>query len=680
MTRSLSWYINRVRHMDAGEAGWRLLDHGRKTSWRRRRVRIGQAAPTPVGLLSDRGFATVVPDSARSRIPEEASLALVRRADRSLAGEWKLFGTTVDIRDPDWFGDPSTGCRAPSEQYAFSIDHRDERVTGNVKMIWEVSRHHHLTVLAGAFWLTGDSRYAEVVAAQLRSWWRVNPFLSGIHWTSGIELGIRLISWVWIRRLLASWDGVESLFEENEEAIQQLWWHQLYLSSFRSRGSSANNHVIAEMAGLLIASTAFPWFSESDRWRRMSANQLQRNLKCNTFDDGVNRELATDYHGLVTELAMLAAVEADAGREPLAPGTWRLLSASVDAAAALVDARGRPPRQGDGDEGMALDLDDRDERPWEGVLSLGGDIFGPLAWWPAMESTVWSVLVGSLASGHKEIPGRPHVRPSSFRVAGIHLMRSRSQLQPEIWCRCDCGPHGLPTMAAHGHADALAIEVRYGGEEILVDPGTYCYHGEPAWRSYFRSTLAHNTVEVDGVSQSVESGPFMWGFQAQSQLVTLDYEGDSLVEWTASHNGYQRLAEPVAHTRTVRLIDEDRQLRVVDSLEATGRHRIRIAFHLGPNVSCWLTGHGATLTWQTDRGMGKAVLDLPDSAVWTTHRGETSEILGWYSPGFGVKVPVVSIIGTMDLVDRAELTSCLTFCDVDRMGVHHRAGDTSTPV
>ena len=46
------------------------------------------------------------------------------------------------------------------------------------------------------------------VADQLRSWWRENPFLSGVHWTSGIELGIRLISLAWIRRLLDDWPGV----------------------------------------------------------------------------------------------------------------------------------------------------------------------------------------------------------------------------------------------------------------------------------------------------------------------------------------------------------------------------------------------------------------------------------------------------------------------------------------
>ena len=87
-----------------------------------------------------------------------------------------------------------TGNRSAPEAYAFSLDQRDESAVGNIKQVWEVNRLQHLTLLSVAFYLTGEDVYAERVADQLRSWWRENPFLSGINWTSGIELGIRLIN------------------------------------------------------------------------------------------------------------------------------------------------------------------------------------------------------------------------------------------------------------------------------------------------------------------------------------------------------------------------------------------------------------------------------------------------------------------------------------------------------
>ena len=191
------------------------------------------------------------------------------------------------------------------------------------------------------------------MAGQLRSWYRENPFLSGVHWTSGIEVGIRLISLAWIRRLLDGWPGVAGLFEDDGLAVQQIRWHQQYLDGFRSRGSSANNHVIAEAAGQLVASCAFPWFPESERWRRKSARLLERELMRNTFPSGIGRELASDYQSFVAELGLLAAVEAEAASRPLSTAVWQRLCAMTDSAAALVDERMRAPRQGDGDDGRA---------------------------------------------------------------------------------------------------------------------------------------------------------------------------------------------------------------------------------------------------------------------------------------------------------------------------------------
>ena len=38
-------------------------------------------------------------------------------------------------------------------------------------------------------------------------------------------------------------------------------------------------------------------------------------------------------------------------------------------------------------------------------------------------------------------------------------------------------------------------------------------------------------------------------------------------------------------------------------------------------------------------------LMLPRELSWTAHRGEQDPILGWYSPGFGRRVPATSLLG-----------------------------------
>jgi len=593
-----------------------------------------------------------------------------------LTGEWTLLGTPrPDICVPDWFLDPVTGRRAPQGSLAFRIDHRDEAVTGNVKAVWELSRHHHLTVLSAAWWLTGEDSYAELVADQLRSWWAANPFLSGVHWTSGIELGIRLTSWVWIRRLLDEWPGVHDLFE-HDDALRQLWWHQRYLAAFRSRGSSANNHAVAEACGLLTAACALPWFDESTRWRDVALRRLQSDLRANTFPSGVNRELASDYHRFVSELGLIAAAETAAAGHPVEDQTWDLLTASLDVAAALVDVTGRPPRQGDGDEGRALVLDDPADDAWAQLLSLGAATVGPRPWWPAPRLTVAGAAVGALLPPRPATAPRPTAAPRTFADAGISLLRTPPEDGPEIWCRCDGGPHGFLSIAAHAHADALAVEVRYDGVDVLVDPGTYCYHGQPEWRSYFRSTRAHNTVEIDGENQSVEGGPFLWTRHAQTRVDAVPADEPRTQTWRGAHTGYSRLDATVVHRRTVTLDRRTRALTITDELSGTTSHTLRVAFHLGPAVTVDLSGCLARLSWPGGDGMVGAELHLPPGLRWGEHRGETDPVLGWFSPGFGRRVPTTTLVGTGEFTGTLQATSVL---DLPR-AAHAGTGRRQNPV
>jgi hypothetical protein len=566
-------------------------------------------------------------------------------ADRLLTGDWAVLGIPrPDIADPDWFHDPVTGRRAPQDVLAFRIDQRDEQVTGNVKAVWELSRHHHLTVLAAAWWLTGEERYAEVVARQLRSWWSANPNLSGVHWTSGIELGVRLTSWVWVRRLLDDWPEVAGLFEENGLALRQIRWHQEYLAAFRSRGSSANNHVIAEAVGRLAAACAFPWYRESERWRAEAAAELEAQLAANTFPSGLNREQATDYHRFVTELGLLALAEADRAGHPLGQATRRLLATSLDAAAGILDASGRPPRQGDGDEGRGLVVDDPEADPWAQLLAIGAATVGRRDWWPPASPGLASTAVGALTSA-AELPGRPDVAPRAFPDAGLYLLRTRPDEGPEIYCRCDGGPHGFLSIAAHGHADALSVEVRVDGVDLLADPGTYCYHGEPEWRSYFRSTAAHNTIEVDGTSQSVEGGPFLWRSRTDALANAADLDGE-VQTWSAHHLGYARLDPALRHERTVTLDTLARTLSVEDTLTGSTRHTLRLAWHLGPDVGAELADGVAELSWCGESGPGTGRVLLPEQLTWSVHRGQAAPILGWYSRRFGARVPATTLVGS----------------------------------
>jgi len=650
--------------MSPAEVAWRARDQVLQTTWSRRQVTREQLAKARLPATRAPKFSAVLPRETAASVPTEAKEAVLACADRLLSGEWEVLGVVrTDMVRPDWFRDPVTGRRSQPGRYAFRVDHRSEEEVGNVKQVWEISRMQHLTLLAAAWFLSGEEKYANRVAEHLGSWWEENPFLSGVHWTSGIELGVRLISLAWIRRLLEDWPGVADLFERDGLALRQIHWHQQYLAAFPSRGSSANNHVIAEAAGQLVASCAFPWFPESERWRRKSALLLERELIRNTFPSGIGRELASDYQCFVAGLGFLAAVEAEVSGHPLSAVTWERLCAMTDSAAALVDERLRPPRQGDSDEGRALLLDAPVANGWPSLLALGDALVGRLDWWPRLPADAGSAVIGALVGTKRHIEDRPRQRPSRFADSGTTLLRTTGE--NEIWCRCDGGPHGYLSIAAHAHADALSVEVRYAGVDILADPGTYCYHGEPAWRSYFRSTIAHNTAELGGHSQSSEGGPFMWVRHAPAREIEVVDDGD-IARWTAEHDGYTSLDPPALHRRSVLLDRASRSIDIIDEIEG-GSYDIRLAFHLGPEVQVELDGACAILDWPAAATPGTARLELPSGLQWTLHRGQSDPILGWYSPGLGRRVPAFSLLGCGRCVAGAPLATRLEFLDVGKL-------------
>jgi Heparinase II/III-like protein/Heparinase II/III N-terminus len=670
-TSRLGWYVRRLSRMSPAELAWRVREQALRKTWSRRQVRTVDLAALRAKQLAvarDRRFSNVLPPGTADLIPDEARKEIIEAADRLIRGEWVVLGVArTDMARPDWFHDPVTGRRSDPSEFAFRINQRSEERVGNIKQVWEVSRLQHLTLLATAWYLSRKDGYAERAAEQLLSWWQENPFLSGVNWTSGIEMGIRLLNFAWIRRLLDEWPGIEDLFERNDLALRQIRWHQEYLAAFESRGSSANNHVIAEAAGQLAASCAFPWFRESFRWRKRSAELLERELTHNTFPSGINRELASDYHGFVAELGYFAAIEAAAAGFPLSDPAWRLLCAMTDAMAALVDSHGRPPRQADSDEGRAALLDLPADDRWPTLLAIGSSLFGELDWWPRLPPNASSVLAGTLAGGRRPVAGRPDRRPFRFADAGITILRTTSADSPEIWCRCDGGPHGFLSIAAHAHADALSVEVRYAGVDVLADPGTYCYHGEPAWRSYFRSTIAHNTVELAGQNQSREGGPFLWLRQADARETEVADDGN-IASWSAEHDGYVSLDPPARHRRSVRLDRGSRAIDIVDEIQG-GEPDVRLAFHFGPAVHAELRNSNAVLSWPKPSAVsassvpGAARLELPPQLQWSLHRGETDPILGWYSHGLGQRVPACTLLGRGHAVPGNPLVTRLVFLE-----------------
>jgi hypothetical protein len=615
--------------MSPGEVAGRTADSVRKVRWRSRK---SWDAPMPDVRRVMRWERPAGIDASG----DEAN-ALIEEARRCLAGDYKLLNVEFHENPIDWHRDPVSGLRVPLT-FGPDIDYRDAGRVGSAKNVWEKSRHHHLTIAALAYALSGEPSFAQYVAGQLQSWVRDNPVQQGINWASPLELGVRLIAWVWIDRLLRGSDAHERLFGKDGTLWPSIYWHQWVLSRHRSHGSSANNHLIGEAAGLMIAATAWPVFDESGSWERLGRTVLEREIVRQTFPSGLNRELGFDYHIFVLEFFLLAGVEAaNAGRD-MSVGYRDLLRRMLEVILPLCDFGGNCPHFGDEDDGRAVQLqpDTTSRIAW--LFRVGRAWLGARVPEPAGAS-------GQLAAafawpGKASPPVSDPVLPSgsvALEDAGVYVLSSNRATPGEMFCVCDAGPLGFLSIAAHGHADALAFTLSVGGRPVIVDAGTYVYHADRAWRDYFRGTAAHNTITIDGADQSQPGGIFLWTRKAQTRVLAWEptEAGGKLV---ARHDGYTRLPGRPVHRRSIEL--SDRRLEIADEIQGEGTHEIDWRLHFHPSCKVLVNASQCAVEWSGGR-MGLA---LDAKLRWHVEVGGTRA--GWFSPAFNQKVPSATLIGS----------------------------------
>jgi len=313
----------------------------------------------------------------------------------------------------------------------------------------------------------------------------------------------------------------------------------------------------------------------------------------------------------------------------------------------MTDLSGRLPMVGDADDGYVVRLaTEPGFSPHGSLIATGAVLFDrpDLAVKAGTADSKTVTLLGVCAVrtlARLKQRGRAGFRPRvQFSESGYYLLGSGFDTPDEVRMLVDAGPLGYLSLAAHGHADALSFTLSIGDREILVDPGTYAYHTDPAWRRYFRSTQAHNTVGIDGEDQSRQAGNFMWTDHARARCIEFE-AGATRQRLVGEHHGYERLEDPVVHRREI-LYDADRhQFEVSDLLRCSGEHRAVRAWHF--SEQCQVERQGAGL--RIVNGHAQVHLEpLEPLERVEIHRAGTALQGGWVSRSFGSKQPATTVL------------------------------------
>jgi hypothetical protein len=655
--QTLSWYVHRLGRMSAAELAYRVGQAARATQ---DRLANSHEAPVPAPLAAREHPPFVQTPSNIDRAP------YILQAENYLIGRFSIFDLPIAELGcpPDWNRDPLTKRLAPL-QPAASLDYRDERLVGNIKYLWEPNRHLHIAALAQAYALTGERRYGHAIQVHIDSWIEQCPPGRGPNWSSSLELAIRLINWSIAWQLLGGYDS--SLFDDApSRAFRDRWVQSVYrqtraITRKLSRFSSANNHLIGEAAGVYIASVTWNAWPQMQMWGQECKEILEREALKQNAEDGGNREQAFSYQQFVLDFLLLAGLAARAARDDFSAEYWRRIEAMVEFVASMMDCAGHVPMIGDADDGYVVKLTpeigewtwrgrrDGGERPvvdnYRSLLASGALLFdrSDLARKVGAidDKTCW--LFGQRAKERfAALLSRAPLRftgPRAFGHSGYYLLGDRYETPEEVRMTVDIGPLGYLSIAAHGHADALSVVLSVGGEEVLVDPGTYAYHTAPEWRRYFRSTRAHNTVLVDDLDQSDQSGNFMWSRHANARCI--EFVDELPVQrLVGEHDGYHELRDPVTHQRQIEYDARQRRFTIIDRLDCKLRHTVRLHWHCAEHLQPITTDRDVCL--HTDRHRIRVTAErAPDRVL--TYRGGSAEEGGWVSRGFGRKEAATTV-------------------------------------
>jgi len=524
-------------------------------------------------------------------------------AEEAIAGRLTLLGfPTFHLGDmPDWHTDPCSGYRWPPTAPSHSLDLMTRDSPADVRILWELNRFHHFIALGLAWQLTHDSRYLDTFVNQLRNWLETNPVGKGVNWASAMEVAIRAVNWLIAGALMQ--EGIPTEFQRT--LLSALLSHGQFIRANLEIARITTNHYLANIAGLAVLGLALPG-KEPTRWRRFALRELAREVNFQVYPDGVDFEASSSYHRLATELVALPIRLAHQMGIELPHNLAARQSLMEKAISCIARPDGTVPIIGDSDDGHLLPPYTRPHTPV------------------------------------------PTSRSTAFPHAGIYIMRHNDQ-----YLVCDCGTNGQRGNGGHAHNDTLSFELFSNGHLFITDPGCYSYTGDLTSYNWFRSTAAHNTLQIDEEEQASFSAqePFLLGAEAVPVVnqwkTTKDY--DFL---DAEHYGYRRLSDPATHRRQILLDKTQRVWLVRDMVIGNGTHKLDWYFHFAPMKVGTDSNHPLVVRASPSSDTELLLLPLKDPGLNLTL--ETA----WVSFQYGHREPAPAAHYALT---RAELPVVLTF-------------------
>ncbi|MCF6158691.1 MAG: alginate lyase family protein [wastewater metagenome] len=587
-------------------------------------------------------------------LPEESKRGVIDLAEKATKGEIYCFSKWYgNYGNPiNWHLNPLKGVSWPSNVH-WSKVMQYEKDCGDIKLTWEVSRFPHVYYLVRAYVLTGNSTYVNEFCNQLRSWDEQNPYGHGVNWYNGQELAIRLLSWIYAVYMMGDDDGFSE--EDFERFLKLLYIHTKHIDENINYAYYAvhNNHLIGEALGLYVSGTLFPYFSESERWRKKGKDILEgKRCTGQFYNDGGYCQLSFNYHRLALHYYLWALRVAELNGDEFDREIYVILDRSARFLYSCMNLEdGTLPNWGANDGALLnpwTTCDYRDYRPLVNALSYITRKKRVFESGPWDEELLWFFGKKSLSSEIEPY----HLKSESYSTTGLHILRNSENTFGTFRCGT--------VRDRFGQADQLHVDIWWKGLNIAIDGGSYLYNDELQYHKYFMGTRSHNTVTVDNQDQMFFYRRFKWLYWTKAYLVNFlnNYA-------KGEHYGYKRLGDNITHRRAFKALDESSFL-IEDFLTQNGDtvHSFDLHWLINdfPYTESRVSGRKYVITFETPKGSYYLLLESDKDAELTINRAKDDVVNpdGWQSGYYGEKCPALSVHLLCNSENGCKFTSLFT--------------------
>lgn len=562
--------------------------------------------------------------------------------------KFNLLGSGVTINNPiDWHLDFKSGYRWPKGKFYKDYVQVDLSNNADVKVPRELSRSHHFLWLGQAYLITEDEKYAKEIINQISHWIDENPVMYSINWGCAMDVAIRAVNWMYAINMIINSNEVRDSFIK--ELVRSLYAHGYFIYHNLEKGYPySGNHYAANLAGLIFLGAFFKDIKDGEIWFCNGLKEFYKEIRSQVLPSGVHFERSTSYHRLVLELFFYTYLMLKRTGQNIPLDIRYRIDQMFIFTIHYIKPDGYAPLIGDEDNGQFLSFNpERLKRDHRYLLSLAAVEYNkPLykKYSAGIIDELFFFLHSNSYETFKKLPATSQILLSkAFPDAGFCIIRNK-----KIYIFINNSGATKYTdqtkkWGSHAHADLLSFELAYGNESFLVDPGTFNYTAHAKDRDIFRGTKMHNTLMIDHNNQHIFPGNDIFKCTQIAKPVKFTYEfSEENDVFKGSHDGYERLDEPVLHHRTFSLIKGIDEVEIIDLLSGKGKHKLEWNFHFDTRIDFEIFKNYI----RTNNASGNNM----EIKFYSTFPITLKKVKDWVSKSYGIKESTVSLVVCADTI------------------------------